>query len=507
MPIINSIVSWLNVKRIYNIDLFRKYPCNVQKEVFSKLISRAIDTEWGQSYGFSESMTIEEFQKNVPIQSYEEVKPWIERMMAGEQNLLWPSEIKWFAKSSGTTNDKSKFIPVSMEALEECHFRGGKDIIALYSDNNPNSGILKGKGLTLGGSHQINNISNQSFYGDISAILIDNLPFWVTFIKTPSNEIALLSEWEEKLQKIIEHTVPENVTNIAGVPSWMMVLLKHILDYTGKNNILDIWPNLELFTHGGVSFNPYRESFHQLIPSPDMHYMEVYNASEGFFGIQDDPNTDDMLLMLDYGVFYEFIPFENINDPNPVAYTLKDVVTNQNYALVISTNSGLWRYLIGDTIYFTSLYPHKFKISGRTKHFMNAFGEEVMIDNAEKALLIAGQKTGAVISEFTAAPVYMSNNAKGTHEWLIEFEKEPDNADKFIDSLDNALKSLNSDYEAKRYKNITLIPPIVRIVPKGTFYKWFEKRGKLGGQNKMPRLSNERKYVEEILKLIESEKA
>lgn len=507
MPIINSIVSWLNVKRIYNIDLFRKYPCNVQKEIFNKLISRSIDTEWGKIYGFSESMTIEEFQKNVPIQSYEEVKPWIERMMAGEQNLLWPSEIKWFAKSSGTTNDKSKFIPVSMEALEECHFRGGKDIIALYSDNNPNSGVLKGKGLTLGGSHQINNISNQSFYGDISAILIDNLPFWVTFIKTPSNEIALLSEWEEKLQKITEHTIPENVTHIAGVPSWMMVLLKHILDYTGKNNILDIWPNLELFTHGGVSFNPYRESFHQLIPSSNMHYMEVYNASEGFFGIQDDPNTDDMLLMLDYGVFYEFIPFENINDPNPTAYTLKDVVTNQNYALVISTNSGLWRYLIGDTIYFTSLYPHKFKISGRTKHFMNAFGEEVMIDNAEKALLIAGQKTGAVISEFTAAPVYMSNNTKGTHEWLIEFEKEPDNADKFIDSLDNALKSLNSDYEAKRYKNITLIPPIVRIVPKGTFYKWFEKKGKLGGQNKMPRLSNERKYVEEILKLIESEKA
>jgi len=502
VPIINSIVNWLNIKRIYNIELFKKYPFNVQKETFNKLISRSEDTEWGKMYNYNEDLSIEEYQNKVPLQTYDDIKPWVERLKAGEQNLLWPSEIKWFAKSSGTTSDKSKFIPVSNESLEDCHFRGGKDVLAIYSNNYPNAGILKGKSLTLGGSHQINNFSNQSYYGDLSAILIENLPFWVTFIKTPSNDIALLSEWEEKLEKITKHTINENVKIIAGVPSWMLVLLNYILDFTGKNNILEVWPNLELFTHGGVSFNPYRKSFQKLIPSPDMHYMETYNASEGFFGIQDDPEKDDMLLMLDYGVFYEFIPTENINDPNPPVFTVKDVEINKNYAVVISTNSGLWRYIIGDTIFFTSLFPHKFKISGRTKHFMNAFGEEIIIDNAEKALMIASEKTGAIINEFTAAPVYMSGKSKGTHEWLIEFEKNPENLDKFSDSLDNALKSVNSDYEAKRYKDFTLIAPIVRSIPKGTFYKWFELKGKLGGQNKMPRLSNDRKYVEEILKLM-----
>ncbi len=503
MPIINSIINWLNIKRIYNIDLFKRYPYNVQKETFTRLVSRAMDTNWGKKYAYSEGMRLEEFQRNVPLQNYDQAKPWIERLMNGEQNLLWPTEIKWFAKSSGTTADKSKFIPVSTEALEECHFRGGKDVIAIYNENCPETGILKGKSLTLGGSHQINNISNQSFYGDLSAILIENLPFWGTFITTPSSEIALMSEWEEKLEKIALHTIEENVTSIAGVPSWMMVLLKYILDFTGKKDILEIWPNLELFTHGGVSFNPYRKSFQKIIPSPEMHYMEVYNASEGFFGIQDDPGKDDMLLMLDYGVFYEFIPLENINDPNPPVYTVKDVEINRNYALVISTNSGLWRYIIGDTVYFTSLFPHKIKISGRTKHFMNAFGEEIIIDNAEKALLIACEKTGSVINEFTAAPVYMSNSVKGTHEWLIEFIKEPEFPEKFNALFDEALKNINSDYEAKRYKDITLDPPIVRSIPKGTFYKWFESKGKLGGQNKMPRLSNERRYVEEILRLIQ----
>jgi len=502
MPIINSIVNWFNIKRIYTIELFKKYPYNVQKETFNRIISRAVDTEWGKKYGYHEEMSIEEFQGTVPLQTYDEIKPWVERLKSGEQNLLWPTEIKWFAKSSGTTNDKSKFIPVSNESLEECHFRGGKDLMAIYSNNYPNSGFLKGKSLTLGGSHQINNFSNQSYYGDLSAILIENLPFWVTFIKTPSNDIALLTEWEEKLEKITQHTIKENVTLIAGVPSWMLVLLNYILDYTGKNNILEIWPNLELFTHGGVSFNPYRKSFMNIIPSPGMHYMETYNASEGFFGIQNEPDKDDMLLMLDYGVFYEFIPLDKISDPNPPAYTIKDVETNINYAIVISTNSGLWRYIIGDTIFFTSLFPHKFKISGRTKHFMNAFGEEIIIDNAEKALLIASEKTGAIISEYTAAPVYMSGKTKGTHEWLIEFEKEPENIEKFTDALDNALKSLNSDYEAKRYKDFTLVAPKVKNVPKGTFYKWFESKGKLGGQNKMPRLSNDRKYVDEIIKLM-----
>ncbi len=506
MPIINSIVSWLNVKRIYNVDLFRKYPFNVQNEVFTRLVSFAKNTEWGRKFGFHDDMSIREFQTSVPLQSYEDIKPYVDRLRDGEQNVLWPTEIKWFAKSSGTTNDKSKFVPVSNESLEDCHFRGGKDVLALYTYNFPETNVLKGKVLTLGGSHQINNFSNQSYYGDLSAILIENLPFWSTFIRTPSSKIALLPEWEEKLEKLAQHTVNENVTNIAGVPSWVLVLIKYILEYTGKSNILEVWPNLELFTHGGVSFAPYREQFKTIIPSPDMHYLETYNASEGFFGIQDDPGRDDMLLMLDYGIFYEFIPLENINDPEPPVFTVKDVVPGKNYAMVISTNSGLWRYIIGDTIYFTSLYPHKFKISGRTRHFINAFGEEVIIDNAEKALMIACEKTGALISEFTAAPVFMDTHTKGSHEWLIEFEKDPDNLEKFIVELDAALQSINSDYEAKRYKSFALELPKVKMMPRGTFYKWFQQRGKLGGQNKMPRLSNDRKYVDELLAIFNETK-
>jgi hypothetical protein len=504
MPIINSIVSWLNVKRIYNIDLFKKYPFNVQSEVFTKLISFARNTDWGKTYGFYDDMTIEEFQARVPVQTYEDFKPYIERLREGEQNILWPTEIKWFAKSSGTTNDKSKFIPVSNEALEDCHFRGGKDVLAIYTNNFPETNVLKGKVLTLGGSHQINNFTNQSYYGDLSAILIENLPFWSTFIRTPSSKIALLPEWEEKLEKLAQHTVNENVTNIAGVPSWVLVLIKYIVEYTGKNCILDVWPNLELFTHGGVSFAPYREQFKTFIPSDNMHYLETYNASEGFFGIQDNPLSDDMLLMLDYGIFYEFIPLENLEDENPPAFTVKNVEPGKHYAIVISTNSGLWRYMIGDTIYFTSLFPHKFKISGRTKHFINTFGEEVIIDNAEKALMKACEKTNALVSEYTAAPVYMDNSAKGSHEWLIEFEREPADMAVFTRELDEALQSINSDYEAKRYKSITLVLPTVRNVPKGTFYKWFQKRGKLGGQNKMPRLSNDRKYINEINEIIKN---
>jgi GH3 auxin-responsive promoter len=502
MPIINSIVSWLNVKRIYNIDLFRKYPYNVQKETFSKLVSFAAETDWGLKYNYHDDMSIKEFQEKVPVQTYDDIKPYVERLRNGEQNLLWPTEIRWFAKSSGTTNDKSKFIPVSNESLEDCHFRGSKDVLALYTHNYPETNVLKGKALTLGGSHQINNFSNQSYYGDLSAILIENLPFWSTFIRTPSSKIALLSEWEEKLEKLTLHTINENVTNIAGVPSWVLVLIKYILDYTGKNNILEIWPNLELFTHGGVSFSPYREQFKQMIPKTNMNYMETYNASEGFFGIQDDPSTDDMLLMLDYSVFYEFIPMDNIEDQHPPVYTVKDVELNKNYAILISTNSGLWRYMIGDTIFFTSLFPHKFKISGRTKHFLNAFGEEIIIDNAEKALLNACEKTHASISEYTAAPIFMGEGIKGTHEWIIEFEKPPENASLFRESLDLELQKINSDYEAKRYKDITLEAPHIHFAPKGSFYKWFKIRGKLGGQNKMPRLSNDRKYVEELLLII-----
>jgi hypothetical protein len=501
MPIINSIVSWLNIKRLHQIDLFMKYPFDVQKDTLFRLLERASTTTIGKELGFNGIKTIDQFQKQVPVHSYDELKDYVFRIMEGEQNLLWPSEIKWFAKSSGTTSDKSKFIPVSMESLEECHFRGGKDIIAIYTRNYPNTKILTGKGLTLGGSHKISSYSNQSYYGDLSAILIENLPFWAHFIRTPSQEIALMDEWEEKLELITKETIRDNVTNIAGVPSWNLVLINHILRHTGKKDLLEIWPNLELFTHGGVSFTPYREQFKKVIPSESMNYMEVYNASEGFFALQNDPSRDDMLLMLDYGVFYEFVPLSDIESPEPKAYTVADVKPDVNYAMLITTNGGLWRYMIGDTIVFTSLYPHKIKISGRTKHFINAFGEEIIIDNAEKALQIACEKTNSTIHEYTAAPVYMTHNTKGSHEWIIEFEKEPDDLEYFTMILDNALCSINSDYEAKRYKNITLEMPVIRKAGKGTFYKWLSSKGKLGGQNKVPRLSNDRKYVEEILNI------
>ncbi len=500
MAIIPSIINWLNTKRLHEIDLFRRFPCEVQEEQILDMISKAQDTEFGKEYNFSEIKTIEQFQRNVPIANYEGLKPYVDKLREGEKDVLWPGEIRWFAKSSGTTSDKSKFIPVSRTALDDCHFRGGKDALALYTNLYPETQVFTGKGLTLGGSHQIDNFTNQSYYGDLSAILIENIPWWADFIRTPSQKVALIPEWEVKLEKLTEEALRENVTNIAGVPSWNLVLIKHILDFTGKNNLLEIWPNLEVFTHGGVSFTPYREQFQKVIPSPNMHYMETYNASEGFFAIQDDPNTADMLLMLDYGVFYEFIPMNEIDQPNPKAVTIADIEINKNYAMVITTNSGLWRYMIGDTVMFTSTFPHKIKITGRTKHFMNAFGEEIIIDNAEKALEIACKKTKATIADYTAAPIYMGDDAKGAHEWLIEFENEPDNPQFFVNALDIALCSINSDYEAKRYKGITLSEPVVHILKPGTFFNWMKSRGKLGGQNKVPRLSNTREYVDALLK-------
>ncbi len=501
MAILSSIISWLSTKRLWQIDLFMKYPHNVQYETFVKLIDQAKNTEWGKKYNYNKINSIDDFKNNVPLQNYDDIKPYVNRLRDGEQNLLWPSDIKWFAKSSGTTSDKSKFIPVSKEALEDCHFRGGKDVLSIYTRENPNTQIFSGKGLTLGGSHKINNFSNQSFYGDLSAVLIENLPFWAEFLRTPRTEIALMDVWDEKIQKIAEETIKQDVTNIAGVPSWTLVLAKHILEITKKNNLLEIWPNLELFVHGGISFLPYREQFEKLIPSKKMRYMETYNASEGFFAIQNSLFSDDMLLMLDYGIFYEFLPLSEIDNKNPKTIQLKDVKIGKNYALVISTNAGLWRYIIGDTIKFTNKYPYKIKITGRIKHFINAFGEELIIDNTDKALEIACEKTNAEIVEYTAGPIYMDDNQKGGHQWLIEFEKPPENIDYFAEVLDNALKSLNSDYEAKRYKNLTLDFPKINILKPGTFYEWLKQKGKIGGQHKVPRLANNRKYIEEILKI------
>lgn len=503
MQIINSIVTWLNFKRLYQIDLFKKFPYDAQREVLFSLLDKSKRTEFGEKYDYKSINSIEKFQERVPVRSYEDFKPYIDRLLKGEQNLTWPTDIKWFAKSSGTTNDKSKFLPVSGESLEDTHFRGGKDILSIYANNYPEIGLFKGKGLTLGGSHQINKINNESFYGDLSAILIENLPFWTYFIKTPNQEIALMSEWEEKLDKIAKATIKENVTNIAGVPSWMLVLIRYILDLTGKDNLLEVWPNLELFTHGGVNFEPYREQYKKLIPSSKMNYLETYNASEGFFAIQDNPEQNDMLLMLDYGIFYEFIPMEDFDKPNPKVLHIDDVELNKNYAIVISTNSGLWRYLIGDTVTFTSLYPHKIKITGRTKHFMNAFGEEIIIDNAENALKVTCKLTGALIKDYTAAPVFMEESKKGRHQWLIEFNKAPNDIEKFTQILDIELQKVNSDYEAKRYKNITLAIPLLTVAKENLFYNWLKAKGKIGGQNKVPRLSNNRQYIDELLVLNE----
>ena len=505
MPFIPSILNWLTIKRLHQIDLFKKYPYDVQLEVLLKLLEKGKDTEWGKKYDFESIATTKDYSNRIPIQTYESLNIEIQRLIRGEQNILWPSKIKWFAKSSGTTNDKSKFIPVSIEALEECHYRGAKDVMAIYSSLYPETKIFKGKGLTLGGSHQVNGLNNESYYGDLSAILIQNLPFWAEFIKTPNQEIALMDLWEEKLKKLSEATIQENVTSLSGVPSWMLVLIKYILAQTGKRTLLEIWPNLEVFIHGGVSFLPYREQYIKLIPSREMHYMETYNASEGFFAIQDEPSKDDMLLMLDIGVYYEFIPMDEVGKEFPASLSIGEVELNKNYAIVISTNSGLWRYMIGDTIKFTSLYPHKIKVTGRTKHFMNVFGEEVIVDNADKALRIACERTGAIISEYTAGPVFMDTDKKGSHEWLIEFEKSPADLELFRGFLDEALRSVNSDYEAKRYKDITLEMPLVKSLKKGTFYCWLQKKNKLGGQNKVPRLSNDRKYIEELYVIGENE--
>ena len=502
MPFIPSIIKWINTKRRSQIDLFRKYPAETQQEVLSRLISTSSETTWGRGHGYTSVMNHYQFCKNVPIQSYEDLVPLIERLRAGEKDLLWPGEVKWFAKSSGTTNAKSKFIPITTESLEDTHYRGTRDCLVLYSSLNPASRIFLGKGLTLGGSHQIDSFSNNSLSGDLSAILIENAPGIADLIRTPPARIALIKDFEEKMMMITEKTADMNITSISGVPSWYLILIRHILKTTGKENLHQVWPNLEVFFHGGVSFAPYREQYRKLLPDPKMNFMETYNASEGFFAIQDDLTDSSMLLMLDYGIYYEFIPPDQIDSDNPQTLTIGEVEKGVSYAVIISTDGGLWRYAIGDTVEFTSLFPHKIKITGRTKHFINAFGEELIIDNAETALEKACLGTKAHITEYTAGPIYMGSESRGSHEWVIEFEREPDDLDHFIEILDTTLKAVNSDYEAKRYKDLTLSKPVVRVVSKGTFYQWFKERDKLGGQNKMPRLANNREYVESVLKSV-----
>ena len=499
----NSIFSWIIKKRIHQIDLFKKYPHDVQDEVFISLIQQGKLTEWGKKYDFDQISNYTQFNQSVPLTNYETVQPFIDRLLNGEQNVLWGSDVKWFAKSSGTVSHKSKFIPVSKESLYGCHYKGGKDLLSLYYNQIPDRKLYKGKHLILGGSAEINYLNTDSYFGDLSAIILKNMPWWAEIRRTPSKQIALMSEWEEKIEKLAHSTINENVYILAGVPSWTLVLCNRILEITGKKHMREVWPNLELFMHGGVSFEPYKEEFKRLVPFEDMNYIETYNASEGFFGIQDDFSNPNLLLMLDYGIFYEFIAMDDFDDINSkIVIPINEVEIGVNYAMVISTNGGLWRYIIGDTVKFTSNQPYRFKISGRTKSYINAFGEELIVENTDRAIAKACKKTNSSIKDYTVAPIYMENTGKGSHEWLIEFTRLPKNIESFKSILDNGLKELNSDYEAKRDGNLSLQKPVVKILDIGTFDKWLKSKGKLGGQHKIPRLMNDRSIVEDINNLL-----
>ncbi|MFL2606691.1 MAG: GH3 auxin-responsive promoter family protein [Candidatus Marisimplicoccus sp.] len=497
IPIFNSVASFFLKRRISQIELFKDYPIEVQQEVLRKLVVYSIDTEIGKKFEFKTIRHYNDFKERVPIVAYEDIYKDIERNRKGEQNIFWRTSIKWFAKSSGTTNAKSKFIPISFESLDDCHYKAGKDMLSLYFNNNINSELLVGKCLRLGGSKDIYE-NNNSYYGDLSAIMIDNLPFWAELSSTPSSKVSLISEWEKKVQAIINESIDQNVTSFAGVPSWMLSLLQQVIQQTGKDNILEIWKNAEVYFHGGVSFDPYRNLYKNLFPSKNFKYFEIFNASEGFFAIQDQNNSSELLLMLDYGIFYEFIPTSQSEQD---IISLADVKLNVNYAMVISTNSGLWRYKIGDTIKFTCLNPFRIKVTGRTKHFINVFGEELVVENAEKALSMTCELTKCEISNYTVGPIFMGSKTKGSHEWLIEFEKKPDDINKFMEILDLNLQRLNSDYEAKRYKSSTLEIPKIQVARKNLFYDWLASKNKLGGQNKVPRLSNSREYIDELIKL------
>ena len=500
MKLLSPAISRLARLRMWHIDNWASDPVAAQREVLQHLITAAQYTKFGRKYIFEKLFSIKEYKKNVPIHEYDDIKSYILRMMEGEENILWNTPVNWFAKSSGTTSDKSKFIPVSDESLTDNHFKASKDVLTNYYNNFPESDLLTGKSLVVGGSHQVHQVNEEIHYGDLSAVLMQNTPFWGHWIRTPELSVALLDEWENKIEKLAQITLHENVTSIAGVPTWTIVLIKRILELSGKESLKEVWPNLELYIHGGVSFVPYREQLNRLIGKP-INYLEIYNASEGFIAAQDKPDEEGMLLYTDHGIFYEFMPVDEYGKKSPETMGLKDVVLNKNYALVISTNGGLWRYLIGDTIQFTSMSPFKIKVSGRLKHYINAFGEELIVDNSDKAISIASEKTGAIVNDYTAAPVYFSENNNGAHEWLIEFDTAPNDLNEFTFELDNALKSLNSDYEAKRHKNIALSMPVLHAVKKGTFTEWLRSKGKLGGQHKVPRLSNERTLIEEIKKI------
>jgi GH3 auxin-responsive promoter len=497
-PIINSIASWVLKQRIHQIELFLKYPHDVQDELLMNLIKSSEETIVGKKYDFESIKNYEIFAERIPVATYEDLEPMIAQTRKGEQNVFWHEPIKWFAKSSGTTNAKSKFIPVSDSALEDCHYKGSKDLLCMYLNNNENSEMFLGKSLRLGGSSQIYE-NNNTFFGDLSAILIENMPMWAEFSSTPSSKVSLMNEWETKMEAIINETKLENVTSFAGVPSWMLVLLNKVLTETKNTTLFELWPNLEVYFHGGVSFEPYRNQFQKILPNSDFKYYEIYNASEGFFAIQDLNNSNDLLLMLDYGIFYEFIPMDTFATPNQKVIRLTDVELFKNYAVVITTNSGLWRYLIGDTVRFTSLNPYRIRVTGRTKHHINVFGEELMVENTDVAIAKTCEALHCEVIDYTVAPIFMKDKEKGAHEWIIEFKKQPDNIAVFQKLLDENIQALNSDYEAKRYNNMTLNPLSINIARKNLFYDWLKENDKLGGQHKIPRLSNSRDYLEQLI--------
>jgi len=500
IPIVNSLASWFLKKRFHQIELFLKYPIDVQNELLEHLLHTAKNTEIGKQYDFASISTYKEFAERVPVTSYEDNHLQIERARKGESNIFWPTPIKWFAKSSGTTNSKSKFIPVSSASLEHCHYAASKDLLCMYLNNNPDANLFLGKSLRLGGSKELYK-ENATVYGDLSAILIDNMPFWAEYSSTPNNEVSLMADWELKMQAIVDQTIQENVTSLAGVPSWMLVLLNNVLESTGKSNLFEIWPNLEVYFHGGVNFDPYIEQYNAILPKDNFRYYEIYNASEGFFAIQDRNANKELLLMLDYGIFYEFIPMDTYGSASQKVIPLEQVQVAKNYAIVITTNAGLWRYKIGDTVRFTSISPFRIKVTGRTKHHINVFGEELIIENAETALKQASKHTQCEILDYTAAPIFMEGREKGAHEWIIEFKTPPKDLTLFTKSLDSALMDLNSDYQAKRFNNITLNLPKVHVARQRLFYDWLKQKNKLGGQHKVPRLSNKRDFIEELLHL------
>lgn len=498
---ITSVIRPLFNSRLRELDLYSTQAERLQTDVMLRLTARAVQTEWGRAHGFAGVRTYEDFAATSPINSYDDLKGYVERMVHGESDVLWRGRVTHFAKSSGTTSDRSKFLPVSKDALRDTHYRGGQDCVACYLRQNPGSRILDGRALILGGSRSAADSTKESMVGDLSAILIENISPLVNLIRVPRKSTALLPDFEEKRDRIAREAIGKNVSNLSGVPSWMLSVMNRVLEISGKDNLTEVWPDLEMFFHGGVAFTPYRELYRRLIPSDKMHYMETYNASEGFFGVQTDAGDPAMSLMIDYGVFYEFIPLDELDKDNPQVLPLWAVETGRNYAMVISTSSGMWRYLIGDTVRFTSCNPYKFVITGRTKSFINAFGEEVIVDNAEKALHEACQKTGAEVLEYTAAPIYMDASGHCRHQWVVEFTKEPADEAQFAQILDEALQRINSDYEAKRYKNITLQPLQLVKARKGLFHDWLDSKGRLGGQHKVPRLSNSRQHIEELLAL------